>query len=97
MNDEDDIYNAGYNDGYSLGQDHARLDALREHDKEMSDILFEHEYKLECLQNDFDKKFEVLISHLRLKDSEIEEHLTQIQELRKANEELQRIIKTNSR
>lgn len=103
MQNEDD-YNSGYETGYDEGYDKGFSEGeiyqesvlQRNHDNELEDFKKEAKYEIGLLEDKYEKQISVLLGHLREKDSEIEEYLTQIKELRKANEELQRTIKTNS-
>lgn len=104
MQNEDDYnsgyetgYDEGYDKGFSEGEKYQESVMQRSYENDLEDYKNESDYQLRTLQNDYDKRMEVLLGHLREKDSEIEEYLTQIKELRKANEELQRTIKINSR
>lgn len=109
MNDIDDVsYDKGYSEGYCAGSDagwqngynsgceDTKAELNEEFECKLYDKDQEIEDKLSSQEFEFEERIQRLADHLCIKDAEIETYLTEIYELRKANEELQRSIKKNS-
>jgi len=94
MNNVDE-YNEVYSNAYDQGVRDNQEEMDRVLDNLLSDKEDEYQDELKSQAYDYEEKIERLSDHLRKKDSEIEFYLTEIYELRKANEELQRTIGKN--